>query len=82
MRLFLRGYWRSGAANRVRIPLDPKGLDHAQITHDVRMEAQRAPDYTAIAPHGPVPAPDDDGGIPIERPAILCATFLEGIVQI
>lgn len=54
--LILHGYWRSSASYRVRIALSLKGVDYAQIAHDLRDGAQRAPDYLAIAPQGLVPA--------------------------
>jgi maleylpyruvate isomerase len=69
--LVLHGYWRSSAAYRVRIALNLKGVAYAQVTHDLRTGAQRAPDYLALAPHGLVPALEHDGEVLIESPAIL-----------
>ncbi len=69
--LILHGYWRSSAAYRVRIALALKGLDYAQVTHDLRTGAQRAPDYLAIAPHGLVPAVEWGDAVLIQSPAIL-----------
>ena len=54
--LTLHGYWRSSASYRVRIALALKGVDYAQVTHDLRSGAQRAPDYRVLAPQGLVPA--------------------------
>lgn len=71
MSLILHGYWRSSAAYRVRIALNLKGLAYTQVPHDLRAGEQRAPGYTAIAPHGLVPALEHDGGVLIESPAIL-----------
>jgi len=59
--LVLHGYWRSSAAYRVRIALNLKGLDYAQITHDLRTGAQRDPAYAALNPQGRVPTLDADG---------------------
>lgn len=69
--LTLHGYWRSSAAYRVRLALALKGIDHAQVSHDLRHGAQRQADYLAIAPHGLVPALEHEGGVLIESPAIL-----------
>jgi maleylpyruvate isomerase len=69
--LTLHGYWRSSAAYRVRIALNLKGVDYAQVSHDLRAGEQRQADYLAIAPHGLVPALVADGTILIESPAIL-----------
>jgi maleylpyruvate isomerase len=55
-KLVLHDYWRSGAAWRVRIALNLKGLDHLLSDHDLRTGAQRDPAYLAIAPQGLVPA--------------------------
>lgn len=69
--LILHGYWRSSAAYRVRIALGLKGLDYDQVTHDLRIGAQRAPDYLALAPHGLVPAVEWRDAALIQSPAIL-----------
>ncbi len=69
--LVLHGYWRSSASYRVRLALALKGIDYAQVTHDLRLGEQSAPDYLALAPHGLVPALEHDGGVLIESPAIL-----------
>lgn len=67
----LHGYWRSSAAYRVRIALGVKGIEYAQVAHDLRAGEQHDPAYLAIAPHGLVPALEHDGAILIESPAIL-----------
>jgi maleylpyruvate isomerase len=54
--LALHGYWRSGAAWRVRIALALKGLDWRSVPHDLRIGAQEDPAYRAINPQGLVPA--------------------------
>jgi glutathione S-transferase len=70
--LTLHGYWRSSAAYRVRIGLNLKGVDYAQVSYDLTTGAQRQDDYLAIiAPHGLVPALETGGTILIESPAIL-----------
>ncbi|PZQ94948.1 MAG: maleylacetoacetate isomerase [Cereibacter sphaeroides] len=69
--ILLHGYWRSGAAWRVRIALNLKGIDYRQAAHDLRGGLQRDPAYLAIAPHGLVPAIEQGGCIIIESPAIL-----------
>ncbi len=57
MRLF--DYWRSSAAYRVRIALNLKALDYAQVSVDLRSGAQRAPDYRRRNPQGLVPFLED-----------------------
>lgn len=58
MGLTLHGYWRSGAAWRVRIALALKGLAHDTCAHDLRTGAQRDADYRRLNPQGLVPALD------------------------
>jgi maleylpyruvate isomerase len=58
MGLTLHGYWRSGAAWRVRIALALKGLAHDACAHDLRTGAQRHADYRRLNPQGLVPALD------------------------
>lgn len=67
----LHGYWRSSAAYRVRIALNLKGVDYAQVSHDLRAGDQRDAGYLAIAPHGLVPALDVGDRVLIESPAII-----------
>lgn len=69
--LRLHGYWRSGAAYRVRIALNLKGIGYEQVTHDLRKGAQHEPAYHAIQPQGLVPALESDDGIQIQSTAIL-----------
>ena len=69
--MILHGYWRSGAAYRVRIALNLKGLAYRQSAHDLRTGAQGAPDYLALNPQGLVPALETDGAVLIQSPAIL-----------
>jgi len=73
--MILHGYWRSGAAYRVRIALALKGLSYEQQGHDLRTGAQKAPDYVALNPQGMVPAleaPTESGvAVITQSPAIL-----------
>lgn len=70
-KLTLHGYWRSGAAYRVRIALNLKGLEYDQVSHDLRTGEQSAADYTAIAPQGLVPALQYGDLTLTQSPAIL-----------
>jgi maleylpyruvate isomerase len=54
-------YWRSGAAYRVRIALNLKGLSHEVIDHDLRTGEHRDPTYLLVNPQGLVPALEVDG---------------------
>lgn len=69
--LTLHDYWRSSAAYRVRIALNLKGLDYAQVPVDLRTGAQSAVGYKALNPQGLVPALDDGDHIFSQSPAIL-----------
>jgi len=57
----LHDYWRSGAAYRVRIALNLKGIAYESIPHDLRQGAQRDGAYLAINPQGLVPALETGG---------------------
>ncbi len=69
--MILHGYWRSGAAYRVRIALALKGLSYEQRGHDLRTGAQKDPAYVALNPQGMVPALEVDGAVLTQSPAIL-----------
>lgn len=71
MPLTLHGYWRSGAAWRVRIALALKGVAYAQVTHDLRTGAQKDPGFLALNPQGLVPALDIGEAVLIQSLAIL-----------
>lgn len=51
----LYDYWRSSAAYRVRIALNLKGMDYAQIPVDLRAGQQRDKGYLELNPQGLVP---------------------------
>jgi maleylpyruvate isomerase len=70
-RLVLHDYPRSSASYRVRIALNLKGLDYAQVSHDLRAGEQRARDYLALNPQGFVPALDTGSGIIPQSGAII-----------
>lgn len=59
--MILHGYWRSGAAYRVRIALALKNIAYDQVTHDLRTGAQRAEDYAVLNPQRLVPTLEVDG---------------------
>lgn len=69
--MILHGYWRSGAAYRVRIALALKGLSYAQQGVDLRTGAQGSAAFVALNPQGMVPALEVDGAVLIQSPAIL-----------
>ena len=69
--MILHGYWRSGAAYRVRIALGLKGVAYDQVTHDLRTGAQASDAYRALNPQGLVPALETDGDVLTQSPAIL-----------
>jgi maleylacetoacetate isomerase len=72
--MILHGYWRSGAAYRVRIGLNLKGVAYDQVSvHLVKNGGeQHSPAYKALNPHGRVPTLVlDDGTAIVQSPAIL-----------
>ena len=69
--MLLHGYWRSGAAYRVRIALALKGLSYGQATHDLRLGEQRDPVFLALNPQGLVPALQIDDEVLTQSSAIL-----------
>lgn len=71
MNLVLHTYWRSSASWRVRIVLGLKGLPWDAVPHDLRTNAQRAPDYVARNPQGLVPALEIDGAVLTQSLAII-----------
>ena len=69
--MILHGYWRSGAAYRVRIALALKGIAYEQVNHDLRTGAQSAEDYAALNPQRMVPSLEVDGVVLTQSGAIL-----------
>lgn len=69
--MILHGYWRSGAAYRVRIALNLKGVVYEQKGVDLRTGAQRDPAFLSRNPQGMVPALEADGLVLTQSPAIL-----------
>lgn len=67
----LHGYWRSGAAYRVRIGLALKGVGYEQVNHDLRTGAQRTDNYARLNPQRLVPALEADGTVLTQSSAIL-----------
>lgn len=58
----LHGFFRSGAAYRVRIALNLKGVAVRHVPHHLRKGEQRDPAYLALNPQGLVPALVTDQG--------------------
>ena len=71
MSLTLHDYWRSGAAWRVRIALNLKGLDYAQVPHNLRTGAQRDAGYRALNPQALIPSVEMDDAVLTQSLAIL-----------
>ena len=69
--LTLHDYWRSGAAYRVRIALNLKGLQYRQVAHDLRLGEQAAPDYAELNPQKLIPALDTGNGVITQSLAII-----------
>lgn len=68
----LHGYFRSGAAYRVRIALNLKGITVAHVPHHLRKGEQTAPSFLKLNPQGLVPALElDDGAILTQSLAIM-----------
>nr|WP_208404241.1 maleylacetoacetate isomerase [Sphingomonas insulae] len=67
----MHGYWRSGAAYRVRIALTLKALAYEQVNHDLRTGGQADPAYAALNPQRLVPALEVDGLVLTQSVAIL-----------
>jgi maleylpyruvate isomerase len=68
----LHGYFRSGAAYRVRIALNLKGLRVDHVFHHLRKGEQKAPAYLELNPQGLVPSLVlDDGTVLTQSLAII-----------
>ena len=68
--MVLHGYFRSTASYRVRLALSLKGLEYTNVSHHLRKNEQRAPDYLALNPQGLVPALEVDGKVLTQSLAI------------
>lgn len=53
--MILHGYFRSTASYRVRLALSLKGLGYENVSHHLRKNEHRAPEYLALNPQGLVP---------------------------
>ena len=87
----LHGYFRSGAAYRVRIALNLKGVEVTHVSHHLRKGEQLSPAYLKLNPQGLVPALELDDGTVLTQslvimdwleamyptPALLPGTLLE-----
>ena len=54
-------YWRSSAAYRVRIALEPKGVDYESRQVDLREDEQKSEAFRRLNPQGLVPMLEIDG---------------------
>ncbi|WP_092528519.1 maleylacetoacetate isomerase [Onishia taeanensis] len=68
----LYGYYRSSAAYRVRIALNLKGLDVAQLPVNLAGGAQREESFRAINPQGLVPVLETDDGERLTQSLAIC----------
>jgi maleylpyruvate isomerase len=71
MSLILHDYWRSGASYRVRIGLNLKGLAYTQVSHDLRLNAQNAPEFVNLSPQALVPTLETPKAVLTQSLAIL-----------
>lgn len=69
--LTLYGYWRSSAAYRLRIALNLKGVDYAQVSINLKDGEQRGEAWRAIQPQGLVPVVEEGETRLAQSPAIL-----------
>src|SRR6185295_13262489 len=68
----LHGFFRSAAAQRVRIALNLKGLNVGHVPHHLPKGEHKAPGFVALNPQGLVPALElDDGTILTQSLAII-----------
>jgi maleylpyruvate isomerase len=68
----LHGFFRSSAAQRVRIALNLKGLQASQVSHHLAKGEHRQAGYVALNPQGLVPSLElDDGSVLTQSLAII-----------
>ena len=68
----LHGFFRSSASWRVRIALNLKGVDYAQVGYPLRKQAHRSADYLGLNPQGLVPALAIDSGRILTQSLAIC----------
>lgn len=71
MPLKLYGFFASGAAYRLRIALNLKGLDYEAVAVDLRAEEHAGAAYRALNPQGLVPTLETPDGPLSQSPAIV-----------
>jgi maleylpyruvate isomerase len=60
MTMKLYNFFRSGTSHRVRIALNPKGLEHDYVAVDLRCDEQAGAVSKALNPQGLLPALQPD----------------------
>ncbi|WP_417493546.1 maleylacetoacetate isomerase [Maricaulis sp.] len=71
MKPVLYGYWRSGAAYRLRIALNLKGVEYDQVAINLKAGEQSSEAWRAMQPQGLVPVLEYGEARLIQSPAIL-----------
>ena len=71
MKPVLYGYWRSGAAYRLRIALNLKGVDYDQVAINLKTGEQKTEAWLAMQPQGLVPVLKYGDAMLMQSPAIL-----------
>jgi maleylpyruvate isomerase len=71
MKPVLYGYWRSGAAYRLRIALNLKGVEYDQVAINLKTGEQRTDAWLAMQPQGLVPVLKVGDAMLLQSPAIL-----------
>lgn len=71
MKPVLYGYWRSGAAYRLRIALNLKGVEYDQVAVNLKTGEQKSEAWLAMQPQGLVPVLKVGDAMLMQSPAIL-----------
>ncbi|WP_417495221.1 maleylacetoacetate isomerase [Maricaulis sp.] len=71
MKPVLYGYWRSGAAYRLRIALNLKGVEYDQVAINLKTGEQKSDAWLAMQPQGLVPVLKYGDAMLMQSPAIL-----------